>query len=65
MPCDNHGIQLLIKHISELNWFSTTLKRVQQIAIFFHKAKKQLAILREEQIKQNGRTYTLTLLVIT
>lgn len=65
VPCDSHGIQLLMKHISELNWFSTTLKRAQQIAIFFHKAEKQLAILREEQIKQNGRTYALTLSVIT
>lgn len=51
IPCNNHGIQLLMKHISKLNWFSTTLKPAQQIAIFFYKAEKQLAILREEQVK--------------
>lgn len=65
VPCDSHGIQLLMKHISELNWFCTTFKRAQQIATFFHKAEKQLEILREEQVKQDGRTYALTLSVIT
>lgn len=40
VPYDSHGIQLLMKHISELNWFSTTLNRAQQIAIFFHKVEK-------------------------
>ena len=65
MSFDNHGIQLLMKHILELNWFSKTPKRAQQIAIFFYIAKKQLAILREKQIKQNGGTYSLTLSVIT
>ena len=65
VPCDSHGIQLLMKHLSELSWFGTTLKQAQQIETFFHKAEKQLAILREEKIKQNGRTYMLTLSVIT
>lgn len=40
-----------MKHILELNWFGTILKRAQQIAIFFYKAEKQLAILRKKQIK--------------
>ena len=47
MPYDSHGIPLLMKHILELNWLSTTLKWAQQIAIFLHKAEKQLAIFKK------------------
>ncbi len=65
MLFDSHGIQLLMKHILKLDWLSITLKQAQLIAIFFHKLEKQFAFLSKEQIKQNGRTYALTLSVIT
>lgn len=66
VPCDSHGLQLLMKHISELSWFKDVFKRAQHIVGYFHKAEKQLALLREEQVAMyNGKTYALTLSVIT
>ena len=65
MPFDSHGIQLLMKHILKLDRLNITLKQAQLIAIFFHKVEKQFASFSQEQIKQNGRTYPLTLSVIT
>ena len=66
VPCDSHGLQLLMKHISELSWFKDVFKRAQHVVSYFHKAEKQLALLREEQVAMyNGKTYALTLSVIT
>ena len=65
VPCDSHGIQLLLKHICELDWFRGVLKKSQQIVSYFHKSLKQLAILRSEQISQYGKTLALILSIIT
>ena len=55
-----------MKHISELSWFKDVFKRAQHIVSYFHKAEKQLALLQKEQVAMyNGKTYALTLLVIT
>lgn len=65
VPCDSHRLQLLMKHISELSWFKDVFKRAQHIVSYFHKAEKQVALLREEQVAMcNGKTYALTLSVI-
>ena len=35
VPCDNYGIQLLMRHISELPWFETIFKNAQSIVVYF------------------------------
>ena len=58
IPCDSHGIQLLIKDVltsKTLNtWLSTTFKKAQKVVAFFSNAKKQLAFLREHQKRLYG-----------
>ncbi len=55
-----------MKHIYELSWFKDVFKRAQHVVTYFHKAEKQLALLREEQkAVYNGKTFALTLFVIT
>ena len=53
IPCDSHGIQLLIKDIltskTIASWLNETFKNAQKIATFFSNAKKQLAFLRQHQ----------------
>ena len=66
VPCDSHGLQLLMKHMSELvPGFSSIFKQAQQIASFFHKGDKQLAILRSYMKRAYGRHFAITLSVIT
>jgi len=43
IPCDSHGIQLLIKDILHLPYFSNVLQQAQLIAKSFRKAFLQLA----------------------
>ena len=33
-PCDSHGIQSLIKHINELEWFRTVFKDTSTVVTF-------------------------------
>ncbi len=42
-------LQLLMKHISKLFWFDDLIKRKQNIVTYFHKAKKRLVLLWDEQ----------------
>jgi hypothetical protein len=65
IPCESHGLQLLIKDILETHPYSKILEKAQSVASFFHSAKKQYAILREEQQRIYGRHYALLLSVIT
>jgi hypothetical protein len=47
VPCDSHGLQLLIKDLCSTAWFKPILAGAQAIARGFYKAKKQYAILQE------------------
>jgi Protein of unknown function (DUF 659)/hAT family C-terminal dimerisation region len=61
VPCDSHGLQLLIKDIISHNMFKDTMKKAQDIVVHFRKSHKQLALLREFQQKIYNRQYALTL----
>ena len=63
--CDSHGIQLLIKRVIELVAYQQNFKKAQSIAGAFSHSRLQLAILREKQTELYGRTYAITLSVIT
>jgi hypothetical protein len=65
VPCESHGLQLLIKDILDTHPYSKILEKSQSVASFFHCAKRQYAILREEQQRLYGRHYALVLSVIT
>ena len=65
IPCDSHGIQLLIKNILELPSFSSVMKQAQILVKAFRKAHLQYARLRENQLHFYGRHQSLILSVIT
>ena len=65
VPCDSHGLQLLMKDIAGLAWFKELFNQAQTIPVYFHKADKQLSILREYQQAEYGRTYAVTMSCIT
>jgi hypothetical protein len=51
IPCDSHGLQLLIKDILESKLFSDTIAKAQLIVSTFYRAKKQYTILHTKQEK--------------
>jgi len=52
IPCDSHGLQLLIKDIIEMiDPYKVTMERSNVIVAYFNKAHKQLALLRAHQRK--------------
>jgi hypothetical protein len=61
VPCDSHGLQLLIKDIIKLSPFDKTMKEANAIVTHFRAANKQLALLRHYQRECYGREYALTL----
>jgi hypothetical protein len=61
IPCDSHGLQLLIKDLLELPQIASVIAKAQTIVQSFHRAKKQYAILRSKQEKPQA----LLLSVIT
>ena len=54
--CDSHGLQLLIKDILQLPWFSGIAQRAQKVVTAFKRSKLQLAILRQYQMEKYGCT---------
>lgn len=40
VPCDSHGLQLLMKDIAGLAWFKELFHQAQAIPVYFHKADK-------------------------
>jgi hypothetical protein len=52
IPCDSHGLQLLIKDILKSHPFCDIISKAQTIVAAFHRAPKQYAILRSKQVKQ-------------
>jgi hypothetical protein len=61
IPCDSHGLQLLIKDILELPQIASIIISAQTIVTSFHRSQKQYAILRSYQEKPQA----LLLSVIT
>jgi len=61
IPCDSHGLQLLIKDLLELPQIAPIIAQAQAIVTAFHRSKKQYAILRSYQDKPQA----LLLSVIT
>lgn len=61
VPCDSHGLQLLIKDIVNLHPFDKTMKEANMIVTHFRCAHKQLALLRHYQRETYGQEYALTL----
>jgi hypothetical protein len=51
IPCDSHGLQLLIKDVLESQPFCDIIAKAQMIVSTFHRAPKQYAILRSKQEK--------------
>jgi len=65
VPCSSHGLQLLIKDVITIPWFSERVKQAQAIVTAFTSASKQLAILRDLMQSTTGSTYSFVLSVIT
>jgi hypothetical protein len=61
IPCDSHGLQLLIQDLLELPQIAPIIAKAQAIVGAFHRSKKQYAILRSYQEKPQA----LLLSVIT
>jgi hypothetical protein len=61
VPCDSHGLQLLIKDIVTLPLFIDTMTLCNHIVGHFRSAHKQLALVRRLQEEIYGRKYALTL----
>jgi hypothetical protein len=66
IPCDSHGIQLLIKDlVTKVPGFDEALKEAQAVAKAFVVSKLQLARLREYQMKHYNEERAFCLSVIT
>ena len=65
IPCDSHGLQLLIKNVLGLPSFKAILEKGQKIAKVFKKSPLQLARLRVLQQEIYGQHRSLCLSVIT
>jgi hypothetical protein len=65
IPCDSHGLQLLIKDILELPDFKPTMKTASRLVKSFHHSGKRLDLLRTHQIIVTGKTSSLTASIIT
>jgi len=66
IPCDSHGIQLLVKDILELPIFKETLLKAQKIVKAFRHSLLQYARLRDLQLQYGTKRHqSLILSVIT
>src|SRR5579859_7209587 len=65
IPCDSHGIQLLIKDLLLLPAFKDILKKAQIIVTAFRHSLLQYARLREYQRYYNKQPQSLILSIIT
>lgn len=55
VPCDSHGLQLLIKDIlEEIEWFTKVFAVAQKIGTKFRTSPKQLSILQQHQVKKRA-----------
>ncbi len=66
IPCDSHGLQLLMKEIIETTWFSDRFQSAQNVVTHFNKSPKQLTLLREKMCNAyNGKKRAFILSVLT
>ena len=65
IPCDSHGLQLLIHDLLDIDPYSTLLEKAQTIARFFRRAKLQYSILRKHQCIHFGKPKAFVLAVST
>ena len=65
IPCDSHGIQLLVGDLLKLPDFNDTIQKAQCIVKSFRHAPLQYARLREFQVEHYGKQQSLILSVIT
>lgn len=65
VPCDSHGLQLLIKDILNLPWCHSIHQRASKITTAFRRAPLQYEILREKQLLHYGKHQALLASVIT
>lgn len=66
IPCDSHGLQLLMKDIIETTWFSDRFRSAQNDVTHFNKSPKQLTLLREKMCNAyNGKKRAFILSVLT
>jgi hypothetical protein len=66
IPCDAHGLQLLVKDIVEnIPIYSNLAKQTGTIVCFFHKSPLQYALLRHHQQQQYGKPKALISAAIT
>lgn len=65
IPCDSHGIQLLVKDVFKIPRFKTILEKAQSIVVAFKRANLQYARLRKCQIICYKKLQSLVLSVIT
>ena len=65
VPCDSHGLQLLIKDILGLPWCHSVHQRASSVTTAFRRAPLQYEILREKQLLHYGKHQALLASVIT
>src|SRR5438046_7935887 len=65
IPCDSHGIQLLVGDLLKLPDFNDTIQKAQCIVKSFRHAPLQYARLREFQVEYYKKPQSLILSVIT
>jgi hypothetical protein len=65
IPCDAHGLQLLMGDILKLPGNAILIEKAQTIARFFRHAKKQYALLRTHQYKRWQKHIAFILSVLT
>jgi hypothetical protein len=61
VPCDSHGIQLLIKDIVMLPEFQQVMRNTNDVVLHFRTSHKQLALLRSYQDELYNKTYAFVL----
>jgi hypothetical protein len=66
VPCDSHGLQLLVKDIiQEVVYFEHTVHEAQSIVTAFQASPKQLGALRECMLETSGKATAFVLSCIT
>jgi hypothetical protein len=65
VPCESHGLQLLIKDICESADFAHTVKMANKFASFFHRSSKQYGAMRRLQLEEYHCYKPLILSIIT
>lgn len=65
IPCDSHGLQLLLKDILELPKVTNIFNTAKRIVAFFRSSPKQHAILQDLQLKIYKKQISLISSVIT